>query len=71
MLELKQKHVSEDVIRQTLEEDETDERDQLKALIAKKRGRYPDRQKLMQYLARQGFRFDDIKSALQDDAIEE
>lgn len=71
MLELKQKHVPEDIIRQTLEEDETDERDQLKALIAKKRGRYPDRQKLMQYLARQGFRFDDIKSALQDLAAEE
>jgi len=66
MLELKQKHVAEDIARQVLEEDETDERDQLKALIAKKRSRYPDQQKLMQYLARQGFRFDDIKSALED-----
>jgi regulatory protein len=66
VLELKQKHVPEESIRQVLEEDETDERDQLKALIVKKRGRYPDQQKLMQYLARQGFRFDDIKSALND-----
>ncbi|HSX35124.1 MAG TPA: RecX family transcriptional regulator [Candidatus Saccharimonadales bacterium] len=71
MLELKQKHVAEDTIRQVLEEDDTDERSQLKALIAKKRARYPDRQKLMQYLARQGFRFDDIKSALEEVEAEE
>lgn len=70
-LELKQKHVPEETIRQVLEEDETDERDQLKALINKKRARYPDQQKLMQYLARQGFRFDDIKSALGDIDSEE
>ena len=71
MLELKQKHVAEDTIRQVLEEDDTDERSQLKALITKKRARYPDRQKLMQYLARQGFRFDDIKSALEEVEAEE
>jgi regulatory protein len=66
ILELKQKHVAEDVIREVLEEDETDERDQLRTLIAKKRVRYPDRQKFMQYLARQGFGFDDIKSVLDE-----
>lgn len=64
ILELKQKHVAEDVIRSVLEEDETDERDQLRALVDKKRARYPDNQKLMQYLARQGFGFDDIKTVL-------
>jgi regulatory protein len=65
-LELKQKHVSEEVIAQVLEEDEADERAVLRELIAKKRGRYPDRQKLMQYLARQGFSYDDIKTTLDE-----
>jgi regulatory protein len=64
ILELKQKRVADDTIRQVLDEDQTDERTQLRALIEKKRSRYPDDQKLMQYLARQGFGFDDIKSAL-------
>jgi len=65
--ELKQKHISESVIREVLEEDETDEREQLRALVAKKRARYPDDQKLMQYLARQGFGFDDIKAVLAEE----
>jgi SOS response regulatory protein OraA/RecX len=65
-LELKQKHINEDIIREVLDEDETDERDQLRTLVAKKRSRYPDDQKLMQYLARQGFGFDDIKSVLRE-----
>jgi regulatory protein len=64
-LELMQKHVPHDVIDQVLAEDETDERDALRQLIEKKRSRYPDQQKLMQYLARQGFSYDDIKSVLQ------
>lgn len=65
-LELMQKHVSDDVIQEVLAEDNTDERQVLRELIEKKRRRYPDEQKLMQYLARQGFRYDDIKSALSD-----
>lgn len=63
-LELKLKRVPEDVVTQVLAEDETDERQTLRDLIEKKRARYPDQQKLMQYLARQGFSYDDIKSAL-------
>ncbi|MGF7229472.1 MAG: regulatory protein RecX [Candidatus Saccharibacteria bacterium] len=62
--ELQQKRVSESVITQVLQEDETDERTVLRALIAKKRAHYPEDAKLMQYLARQGFSYDDIKSAL-------
>lgn len=65
VLELKQKHVPDEIITEVLAEDETDERTVLKALIEKKRRRYPDDQKLMQYLARQGFGYDDIKAALQ------
>jgi len=63
-LELQQKHVPEGVIRQVLEQDQTDERETLRQLIAKKQARYPDRMKFMQYLARQGFSYDDIKAVL-------
>lgn len=65
-MELMQKHVSEPVIQEVLAEDETDEHQVLRELIERKRRRYPDEQKLMQYLARQGFRYDDIKSALSE-----
>lgn len=63
-LELRQKRLSSDVVDQALAEDPGDERQALKDLIEKKRARYPDQQKLMQYLARQGFGYDDIKNAL-------
>lgn len=65
-MELKQKHVPEHIIVQVLSEDETDERETLRTLVLKKRNRYPDRQKFMQYLARQGFGFDDIKAVLDE-----
>lgn len=63
-LELQQKHVPASIISQVLQEDETDERDTLRELVQKKSGRYPDRNKFMQYLARQGFSYTDIKSVL-------
>ncbi len=62
--ELKQKHVPERIIDETLREDETDERDTLKQLVEKKQHKYADKNKLMQYLARQGFGYDDIKSVI-------
>ena len=67
-LELRQKKVADDIIRTVLAEDETDERDILRELIAKKQkqSRYQDEQKLIAYLARQGFNYDDIKSVLHD-----
>jgi SOS response regulatory protein OraA/RecX len=65
-MELRAKRISDDIISQILSEDETDERETLKTLIAKKRSRYPDDQKLMQYLARQGFEYDEIKAAMQE-----
>ncbi len=64
--ELRQKRVADDIIETVLAEDETDERSVLQELIARKRKqtKYQDNLKLMQYLARQGFSYDDIKSAL-------
>lgn len=63
-LELRQKQVASNIIDSVLAEDSTTDNDTLKQLIAKKRNRYPDQNKLMQYLARQGFGYDDIKSAI-------
>ncbi len=66
-LELKQKGVSEELINDALGNSEYNEQAALKALIAKKLklSRFAnDPQKLMMYLARQGFSYDDIKSAL-------
>lgn len=66
-MELIQKHVAEQLAEQVLREDEIDERDALRAVVAKKQSRYPDRAKLMQYLARQGFGYDDIKAVLSEE----
>jgi len=63
-LELQQKHVPGQVIDTIMRDDETNERDVLRDIIEKKKQRYPDQNKLMQYLARQGFNYDDIKNAL-------
>lgn len=68
-LELMQKHVSSDIIDEALAEDETDERQALRQLVEKKRHRYPDQQKLMRYLASQGFSYDDIKSVLSEEEL--
>lgn len=65
-MELKQKRIPGDIIDAVLAEDKdsTNERAVLRELVTKKRARYPDTIKLMQYLARQGYNYDDIKSAL-------
>jgi regulatory protein len=67
--ELRQKRVADDIIKKVLDEDETDEFEVLRELIAKKRAmtKYQDQQKLMQFLARQGFSYDQIKTALIED----
>ncbi len=69
-LELRAKRISDDNIRLALSEDETDENEVLEELVAKKRkiSRYQDDLKLMQYLARQGYNYEDIKIALKHQA---
>lgn len=62
--ELQVKGVPGNIIDSVLSATERQDEDELAKIIAKKRGRYPDDQKFMQYLARQGFSYDDIKSAL-------
>lgn len=67
--ELKQKKVSEDIIQEVLNADDTDEHQLLRELVSRKRQqtKYQDDLKLMQYLSRQGFNYDDIKAALRDE----
>lgn len=65
--ELRMKGIDQAVIEKHLTDSERTDADELAKIIAKKRSRYRDPQKFMQYLARQGFSYDDIKSALADD----
>ncbi len=66
MVELKTKRVSEDIIRQVLEEDQTDEKAVIKDLVERKikQTRYQDKQKLMAFLMRQGFDYGNVKDIL-------
>jgi len=64
--ELRKKRIADDLIEQALGGENEEELAALQAVIASKRrqSKYQDDQKLMQYLARQGFSYDDIKTAL-------
>lgn len=67
--ELQSKRVATAVIDEVLRQDETGDRQELRSLIAKKRriSKFSqDPAKLMQYLARQGFGYEDIKSAMDE-----
>lgn len=64
--ELRTKGVDMDIINTLLATSQRNDVDELKKVIIKKRARYSEEQKLIAYLARQGFAFDDIKQALQD-----
>lgn len=63
--ELQSKGVDRAIIESQLDQTERTDGDELQKIIEKKRRRYPDDQKFMQYLARQGFSYDDIKAALE------
>jgi regulatory protein len=68
IMELRKKHVADEVIQAAVGNELPDEQTALQAIIESKRrqSRYRDDLKLMQYLARQGFSYGDIKSAMQD-----
>ncbi len=68
-MELQQKRVASNIIDEALREDETDELEVLRALVDRKKhlSRFKaDKQKFMQFLARQGFNYGDIKSVLDE-----
>lgn len=64
--ELRKKHVASNAIEKAVGSEQENERTALTEVVARKRrqAKYQDDLKLMQYLARQGFNYDDIKSAL-------
>lgn len=64
--ELSAKGVENRIIDSALLLSERTDEEELVKVIAKKQSKYPDQQKFMQYLARQGFRYDDIKTALEE-----
>lgn len=65
--ELAAKGVSQSIVSVVLTQTNRSDEDELAKMIDKKRAKYPDEQKLVAYLARQGFSYDDIKSALHSD----
>lgn len=62
--ELRAKGVESSTIEQVLQRSSRNDEDELSKVIAKKQKKYPDEQKLIQYLMRQGFRYDDIRDKL-------
>jgi regulatory protein len=69
--ELSAKGVERTIIERLLGETDRNDITELQKVIDKKRPRYDDEQKFMSYLARQGFSYDDIKTALQNNDDEE
>ncbi|HUD05822.1 MAG TPA: RecX family transcriptional regulator [Candidatus Saccharimonadales bacterium] len=67
--ELRQKHIEESITDKVLADLKVDDGQVIEQIIIQKRrqSKYQDNQKLMQYLARQGFRYNDIKTAVMKD----
>ena len=65
--ELLQKGVSGVIIEQVFAETSRNDSEEIRKIIDKKAKRYPDQQKLVAYLVRQGFSFDEINRALKNE----
>ena len=57
-MELMKKGVSKEVIEEILTDSERNDKEEILKIIAKKRAKYPDDEKLIQYLCRQGFLYE-------------
>lgn len=65
--ELRAKGVDQSIITEVMQNSPREEKDEIRKVLAKKRHRYDDEQKLIAYLMRQGFSYEVIKDALSDD----
>ena len=65
-MELTKKGVSSEIIEEVLAESDRNDEEELLKMIAKKRSKYPDDEKLMQYLCRQGFPYELVKNKIQN-----
>ncbi len=68
IMDLRKKHVGNDAVQSVIGADNSNDQTALQEIITHKRKqtRYQDDLKLMQYLARQGFSYGDIKVAMQE-----
>ncbi len=64
--ELRLKGVENSIINQIMDESKRNDSDEIKKIISKKKSHYENENKLIAYLARQGFGYDEIKQALKD-----
>lgn len=64
--ELMSKGVASEIIETVVAGSDRSDKQEIKKIIAKKAARYDDTQKLIAYLARQGFQYDAIKTALDE-----
>lgn len=69
MAELRKKRIADDIIQKVLGSEEVSDSSALAEIVAikRKQTKYQGNLKLMQYLARQGFNYDDIKAALKSE----
>lgn len=65
-MELMNKGVDQGIIKSIIEDSDRNDSEELKKIISKKRQKYDDK-KLIQYLVRQGFSYDDVKSSLSEE----
>lgn len=64
--ELAQKGVDRSIAEKAVAKSGRNDQTELQKIILKKEKRYPDQQKFLAYLMRQGFSYDDVRSALND-----
>jgi regulatory protein len=69
--ELASKGVDRSIVESLLLQTERSDEEEIQKIIEKKASRYDDEQKLIAYLARQGFSYDDIKQAIQNTKSED
>lgn len=67
--ELRAKGVDQSVISQAMQDSPREEKSEIQKVLAKKRHKYDDEQKLIAYLMRQGFSYDAIRDALADEDL--
>jgi regulatory protein len=65
--ELAAKGVEKNIVEKCIDESDRNETNELRKVIEKKRNKYDNEQKLITYLARQGFSYDSIKQVLNEE----
>ena len=64
--ELRAKGVEQSIIDEMMQNSPREEKSEIRKILVKRRHKYDDEQKLIAYLARQGFSYDTIRAALDE-----